>query len=168
MRRGDAGEAGVVGVVGLGDEVGVGWEFVDDEAGDGEIALADGVDGEEGLVDGAQVGGGDEEDGEAEDGGEVGDHEVGLGGIRVVVEGDVPSAGAFDEEEVSVLLPEVEGGGDAGPVGGALIDLGGEVGGDGGGGAEWGEVGEEGGIVGVGAGGAGRRWRSRGRGSRRG
>lgn len=52
------------GVVGFGEIGGVGVGVNEDEAGDGELALPEGVDGEEGVVDGAESGAGSNENGE--------------------------------------------------------------------------------------------------------
>jgi hypothetical protein len=112
-------------------------EVVEDKAGEGEAALADGVGGEEGVVEGAEAVGDDEEDGEIEGGSEVGDGFIGG-------EGDLPAADAFDEDEVELGGEGLVSGMDSGEVDGAVGELGGGEGGDGGGvedGVDEGEVG---------------------------
>jgi hypothetical protein len=96
----DFGENGDIGE-GLAEDLGVGdgggvefvFEVVEDEALEGEAAIADGFGGEESVVEGAEAVGDDEEDGEIEHGGEVGD---GL----IFGEGDFPAADTFDEDEI--------------------------------------------------------------------
>ena len=102
FRVGDVGLAGVdfeedlgvagedLGVGALGD-VGVGREVVEDDAGAGEVAGADGFESEEGVVETAEAVRDDDDDGEIQTDGEVGE---GFG-FR---DRDQPTAGAFDEE----------------------------------------------------------------------
>ncbi len=108
------------------------------EADDGQTFLADRLHGEEGSVEGTQLCIGDDEDRESQRGSHVGDHEI------MVVERDEPTAGTFDEEDVAIFLPPVEGGGDSFPIGGALLDLGGDVGGERGAESNGGDVSEYG------------------------
>ena len=79
------------GVVGLGEVAAIGASVDEDEAGDGEVALMEGLDGEEGVVDGAESGTGGDENGELKFG-----HEIEHGFLSV--EGNEGTAGAFDEE----------------------------------------------------------------------
>ena len=77
----------------VGDHGGVEFvvELVEDDAGALQAFGADGIDAEEGVVEGAEAVGDDEDDREIEGFGEVGYAEVGG-------DGDLPSACAFDED----------------------------------------------------------------------
>ena len=79
-----------LGVGALGD-VGVGREVIEDDAGAGEVAGADGFESEEGVVEADEAVGDDNDDGELQARGKVGE---GFG----VRDRDQPAAGAFDEE----------------------------------------------------------------------
>lgn len=114
-----------LGVVGFGEIGGIGGGVNEDETGDGEVALLEGVDGEKGVVDGAESGAGGDEDGELE-----GVHEVEHGVLAV--EGDEDTSGAFDEEGGGVGAEGLVGVGELFEGEGALFDFGGEVGGAGG------------------------------------
>jgi len=102
-------------------------DLVDDEAGDGEAAVFDGAEGEEGVVEGAETVADDEKDGVTDALGEVGH-------AAVSGEGDVPAAGAFGEDEVmgvgrSDVAVSLSEGVD---VGGEIFELAGDDGGSGG------------------------------------
>ena len=150
---------------GVGCQRGVGGgltaEMVDHEAGDAAMRMAEGADGQRGVVERAQAGAADDDHGEAHGGDEVEN-----GDLRIGLEnGSHDPADAFDEEGVAGEVETAEGGGDKGEVDGLAGDFGGCGGGkrrrvtDGADGAERlcaaGVVEERGGVIAFEAGGAG-------------
>ena len=97
---------------------------VDDDAGDFGAGGAEGPYRQEGVVDGAEVGAGDDDGGELEPVGEVED-----GGLAV--EGDGDATDAFDDHDVGADGHLLDGAVDGGEVDGDAFALGGDGGGEG-------------------------------------
>jgi hypothetical protein len=129
----DFGKDGGVGE-GLAEDLGIGdgggiefvLKMVENEAGEGQALASYSLDGEQGMIEGAEAVGNDEEDGEIEGEGEVGD---GL----VLGERDFPAAQAFDEDDLGGGGEFLVGGLDGREIDGSIGELGGGEGGDGGG-----------------------------------
>lgn len=101
---GDARKASreLLGAQGFGKRVGLGLGAVENDAGDPEGAEIRGLDGEKGVVQGAEASTGDDEQGKVESDGEVG--ESGPLGERA----EKP-ANAFDDDHIDALGPPCEG-----------------------------------------------------------
>ncbi len=92
-----------------------GGKFVEDESCDREAFALDGLDGEEGVVDGPQAVVDDDDDREAEVGSEV-------GGVVVFKDGDAPAANAFDEHGGMAGFQRLVGGQNVGGLDQPLLD----------------------------------------------
>lgn len=103
------------GAVGGCGGVGFGGDIVEDDAGAFEAAGVDGLDGEEGVAEGAEAVCGDDEDGEGHFGGHVGD------GI-IAKDGGEPAADALDDDGAALGADAGEAVADLVEVGEAVFD----------------------------------------------